>query len=245
MEILMGLKTVERIGPLLDLFTAERPEWEFGALAAELGFPRSTAHGLLSSLVSTGLLASPARGRYRLGGKIAALNSVLTDRMDIRSEASETVHRLSDDLGETVNLGVLRGKAVVYLDKVAGHQYVTVVGARVGSQVEAHRSAMGKVLLAYAPATSSGLYDAAALASAADQLELRRREAVRRQGFATDLGEIAPEIRCVAAPIRNVHGEAVAAISVSTTPMRFERRRTDLVEAVVKAAQSVRERIAF
>ncbi|WP_326837562.1 IclR family transcriptional regulator [Amycolatopsis rhabdoformis] len=240
----MGLKTVERIGPLLDLFTADRQEWELGEIAAALGIPRSTAHGLLRSLVSTGLLATPARGRYQLGTKIAALNGVLTERVDVRAEASGTIRALSEELGETVNLGVLRGNLVVYLDKVAGYQYVTVVGARVGAQVDATRSAMGKVLLAHSAPRDPSPLDVGA-GEPADLTGLHALAAIRAQGYALDLGEITPEIRCVAAPVKNATGQAVAALSISTTPMRFERRRTRLVESVVEAAAAVQERIAL
>ncbi|QRP50334.1 IclR family transcriptional regulator C-terminal domain-containing protein [Amycolatopsis sp. FDAARGOS 1241] len=49
----------------------------------------------------------------------------------------------------------------------------------------------------------------------------------------------------MSAPVRNAAGQAVAAHSISTTPMRFERRRARLVESVVEAAATVQERIAL
>lgn len=239
----MGLKTVERIGPLLDLFTAERQDWELGEIATALGLPRSTAHGLLRSLVTTGLLASPARGRYQLGSRISALNDVLSDRVDLRAEASEAIRRLSVELGETVNLGVLRGSQVVYLDKVPGHQHVTVIGARVGTQVDANRSAMGKALLAFAAPEIRSNLALTVLPGSTESTLSKTLATIRRQGFATDLGEIAPEIRCVAAPIRNSQGHAVAAISISTTVMRFDRRHTTLVDALLATAATIEKRL--
>lgn len=228
----MGLKTVERIGPLLDLFTTDRPVWELGDVAVALNAPRSTVHGLLTSLVSTGLLASPSRGLYELGDRVVAMSNVVSHRVDLRAEASYVLHGLADQFGETVNLGILRGGRVTYLDKIPGRQLVTVVGAPIGSNVEANRSAMGKVMLALGQSDSGTPESHPGLAM------------VRKQGFATDMGDVSPEVRCLSAAVKGPRGNAIAAISISTTPVRFERSKSKLVEAIVLAANAIESRLA-
>lgn len=227
----MGLKTVERIGPLLDLFTIDQQVWELGDIAAELHLPRSTVHGLLSSLVSTGLLASPARGVYELGDRVAAMNSVINQRLDVRAAATSPLHELADRFGETVNLGCLRGEKIMYLDKVAGRHAVTVLGLPVGSVIDARRSAMGKAMIAASLQTGEGA-------------QAKNLSAIRRQGFAVDMGAYSPEVRCISSPVRGPRGEAVAAISISTTPMRFERAKSAFAEAIVESARAIEHRLA-
>jgi DNA-binding IclR family transcriptional regulator len=58
-----ALQTVQKIGPVLDPFTVERPEWGASEVAAVIDIPRSKAHTLLPSLVDTGLLSVAARSR--------------------------------------------------------------------------------------------------------------------------------------------------------------------------------------
>ena len=43
------LQTITKIGPMLDLFTADRQEWGVTEAAEGLGIPRSSAHGMLTS----------------------------------------------------------------------------------------------------------------------------------------------------------------------------------------------------
>ena len=59
------LRTIDKAGAVLRLFTIERPVWNLTEIAAETGLPLSSAHSLMSSLVSAGLLRSPSGGVTR------------------------------------------------------------------------------------------------------------------------------------------------------------------------------------
>ena len=102
-----ALQTVQKIGPVLDLFTVERPEWGVSEVAGELGVPRSSAHALLASLVDIGLLQCRARGRYRIGWRVVELNQALQGTVDVKSCAAPILQALSEKLGETTHLAVL------------------------------------------------------------------------------------------------------------------------------------------
>ena len=121
---------------------------------------------------------------------------------------------------------------MVYLDKIPGRQLVTVVGAPIGSNVEANRSAMGKAMLALGRRDSQ-------IPESHPGMAL-----VRKQGFATDMGDVSPEVRCLSAAVKGSGGNAIAAISISTTPVRFERSKNKLVEAIVLAASEIESRLA-
>ena len=63
---------------------------------------------------------------------------------------------------------------------------------------------------------------------------------VNEQGYALDMGEHEPEVRCVAAPIRNHSGAAIAAMSVSGPAQRIEPMLTEgLVTEVVGVARAI------
>ncbi|MEU6201907.1 IclR family transcriptional regulator C-terminal domain-containing protein [Streptomyces sp. NPDC047061] len=74
---------------------------------------------------------------------------------------------------------------------------------------------------------------------------LRRTEAeaIRRDGVAYDLGDVSPEIRCVAAPVRDEAGTVVAALSISTTAARFAQHQYRLTERLREAAAVLSERL--
>src|SRR3954470_18408005 len=77
------LRTLSRATAVLDLFTADAPEWGPTAVSHELRIAKSQAHELLVSLALGGLLQRVGTGRYRLGWRIAALNSVLVETSDL------------------------------------------------------------------------------------------------------------------------------------------------------------------
>lgn len=245
------LQTVNKIGPILDLFTAESPEWGVSQVAEAIGAPRSTTHALLSSLVSTGLLQTRGRGRYRIGWRVLELNEVLRAGVDLRALAAAPLLELSKQLRETVQLGVLEGERVLYIDKIVGPQVLTVNGAALGTRLEAHASAIGKVMLAH--------QDRAQLERRLHTHQLRRftdrtivdpaellshLRAVAQRGYAIDDGEILLGVCCVAAPIRDEHGMVVAAISATMPETRFRTRLAEARTAVQTTAKAVSENIS-
>lgn len=245
------LQTVQKIGPVLDLFTIEHPEWGVSEVAEAIGVPRSSSHALLSSLTEVGLLQCRTRGRYRIGWRIVELSETLRGSVDIRSAAAPVLQDLVDRYGETSHLAVMERYKVLYVDKIVGTHMVNVVGARVGALLEPHCNAVGKVLLAYREPeeinrfvtdkplrriTPSTISDPRALA--------RELAATRKAGCAFDEGEAVAEVDCVAAPVHDDLGAVVAAISVTVPANRFVRTRNELKRAVIAAASEVSRRIA-
>jgi DNA-binding IclR family transcriptional regulator len=245
------LQTVQKIGPVLDLFTIDRPEWGVSEVAEAIGVPRSSAHALLSSLVETGLLQCRTRGRYRIGWRIVELSETLRGTVDVRSASAPVLQDLVDRFGETSHLAVMERYKVLYVDKIIGNHVVNVTGARIGAQLDAHCSAVGKVLLAHRDPeeirrfvtdkplrrlTPSTITNPRALAQELDT--------VRTAGCAFDLGEAVAEVHCVAAPVRDDLGAVVAAISMTVPASRFAPARNEFKRAVVAAASEVSKRIA-
>jgi DNA-binding IclR family transcriptional regulator len=245
------LQTVQKIGPVLDLFTASRPEWRAAEIAAALDAPRSSVHDLLSSLVDTGLLQCRARGRYRIGWRVVELSETLRATVDVRSCAAPILQELAHKYGETAHLAVLERDRVLYVDKVLGNHVINVSGARVGARLEPHCSAVGKVLLAQCEAeeltrhltgkplrrlTPSTIIDAAALT--------RELVSVRRAGCAFDAGETVPEVHCVAAPVRDEMGVVIAAVSITVPASRFGPARQEFTNAVLAAGNRISRAVA-
>jgi DNA-binding IclR family transcriptional regulator len=114
---------------------------------------------------------------------------------------------------------MLHGTDVVYLAKLYGHRNA-VAASRIGGRLPAHCTAVGKVLLAYDPATvekiTSGRLTALTAHSITDSNELARAlDRVRREGVATEREESRPGLGCVAAPVFGRNRLPIAALSVS------------------------------
>ncbi|MCH5643244.1 IclR family transcriptional regulator [Gordonia sp. ABSL49_1] len=241
-----ALQTVQKIGPVLDLFTVARPEWGVSEVASAIGVPRSSAHALLASLVDIGLLQCRARGRYRIGWRVVELNQTLQGTVDVRTCAAPILQSLSEKYGETTHLAIMERYRVMYVDKVLGNHVITVNGARIGAHLDAHCSAVGKALLAQCDpgeiernVTHQPLRRLTP-STITDPSELSRElRSVLRQGCAFDNGEAVAEVHCVAAPIRDDMGVVVAAMSITAPASRFIPAQQEFRRAVIAASAEV------
>lgn len=247
----VALQTITKVGPLLDLFTVDHPEWGISEAAEAIGMPRSSTHALMTSLVETGLLSSPGRGRYRLGWRIVELYETLRAGLDVRAAAASVLVKLSDKTGETTNLAVLDRGEVLYLDKVASRQQVSVHGLRPGSRLEPNCSALGKVLLAFTtPVEAERIVRSKPLKrftpktiTDPDRL-LDALEEIRRVGLAYENEEVVADVACVAAPVRDPYGGLAGAISVTVPATRMKMKRPELSKAVQAAAAEISRNLA-
>ncbi|MGW2198566.1 IclR family transcriptional regulator [Streptosporangium sp. NPDC001682] len=156
------------------------------------------------------------------------------------------------ELGETVNLAVLRSHYAVNLDQVRGPAAVTTHNW-VGQLTPLHATSSGKVLLAYLDeahrtrlVTAAGLerYTPSTITSAAalDKQLLQARE----RGYAVTVEEYEIGLNAIAAPIRSYDGEIVAAVSASGPAYRFgEDRLHELAPLVIAGARDISHRLGY
>jgi IclR family acetate operon transcriptional repressor len=228
-----GTQAVDRAAELLvRVIESDRPA-AFTALVAASGLPKSTTSRLLAALERHGLLQRDRDGAFRPGSVLARYASH-TGAADLIALAQPVLERLGDKTGETVNLAVPSGGAVEQIAQVDS-RYLLGATNWVGLRVPLHCSALGKIFLAYGAATlpagrlerctSQTITSRAALA---DNLD-----AARRAGFAIARDELEPGLIAVAAPVHDVSGAVVAALSVSGPTVRLTNDRLDEVAALL------------
>ena len=110
------MRTVNKAGQVLNLFSVERSEWGVSEAAQELRFPKSSTSGLMSALAEQGLLQRTDARRYKLGWQIMAMSRVLLETAEFRQEALRAMERLICLFGETVHLATLERDRVIYVD---------------------------------------------------------------------------------------------------------------------------------
>jgi IclR family KDG regulon transcriptional repressor len=246
------LNTVKKVGPVLDLFTAEQPEWRMTDIARALAMPKSSAHALVTTLADVGLLSVGPSGRYRLGWNLLSLAERMRASLDFKQVATPAMQALEGDVRENVLLAVLDRREVVYVERVEGtHPMVRLAGVRVGSRAPAHCTAVGKVLLAERePEEVRALLESTGMRAmtrrtitsiAALEEELKQ---VRIYGVGYDRQEIVPEVGCIAAPVYGRYGDVVAAVSLAMPWYRFERREREFIQPLKAAADAITARLA-
>lgn len=247
-----GVQSVDRAISVLEIL-AQRGEAGVSEVAAEIDVHKSTAFRLLGALEARGLVEQAGeRGKYRLGFGIVRLAGAVTERIDITQQGRAVCERLAEEIGETVNIAVLREHYAVNLYQVRGPGAVTAHNW-VGRLTPLHATSSGKILLAHRPAEERAALIAEAglkkvtphtLTSKA-KLEKNLAEA-RENGYARGLEELEVGLHAMAAPIRDRDGEVIAAISASGPSYRFtEERMHELAPLLLKGAEEISHRMGY
>jgi DNA-binding IclR family transcriptional regulator len=247
-----GVQSVDRAVSVLEIL-ARRGEAGVSEVAAEIDVHKSTAFRLLGALEARGLVEQAAeRGKYRLGFGIVRLAGAVTGRLDITQQGREVCERLSEEIGETVNIAVLQEHYAVNLYQVRGPG---AVGTHnwVGQLTPVHATSSGKILLAHLPArerdevlAASGLqkHTTRTLTTRAE-LE-KDLTGARERGYAVTLEELETGLHAMAAPIRAHRGEVIAALSSSGPAYRFtEERMHELAPLLIKGAEEISHRMGY
>jgi IclR family transcriptional regulator, acetate operon repressor len=188
--------------------------------ATALHLPLSTAYRFASQLQRAGLISRAGRGTFTIGFELLRLTASSPKMRLLADIARPHVRALAQRLKLTVHLGFIEEDMVTYM--VKEHGGGPALFTRAGTQLEAYCSAIGKVLLAALPDDelerylSSGPFIPLTSQTIADPDALRRTlMRVRAEEFGIDAEEVIENLRCVAVPIRDRHGDVVCALSVS------------------------------
>lgn len=245
-----GVQSVDRAITIMEILT-QRGEAGVTEIAAEIEVHKSTAFRLLGALEARDLVEQTEdRGKYRLGFGVVRLASSVSSRMDISRESRPVCQRLAEEIGETVNVAVLRSHYAVNVDQVRGTSLITAYNW-VGHLTPLHATSSGKVLLSHLDSRRRAeLLRATGLegftpntVTTVEALEHDLR-AIREQGYAICVEEYEIGLNAMAAPVRSLGGEVVAAVSASGPAYRFsERRIRELTPVLVEGAAEISHRL--
>jgi len=235
-----NITALQRGLELLKLFASVEGGLSAKKVGLLSGLPVSTVHRFLANLESSQFLKSDSEGVFHLGLSCITLGQAAHAQMDIRRISFPFLQELNQRTRETVHLTMRQGLTAVYVEKLDSPEPLRI-HSRIGSSVPLHCTAVGKVLLAHLLEPE--------LEKILRQLELRRFTEntvgsiqelqtqlvrVRRDGFACDLEEHEPHIRCVAAPIWNHAGQVNASLSVTGPLVRMPTTRIRQIAPLIR-----------
>jgi IclR family pca regulon transcriptional regulator len=217
-------QSLERGLAILTCFTPQRPVMGIADIADELGMSRSTTHRYMITLVELGYLEQGGSRKYRLGLRVTDLGMSALNSMSLREYARPDLEELRQETRFTVNLAILDGSEILYVDRVRGSrpgQSKIDFALHVGSRLPASCTALGKLLLAYLPdAKQEALIASLKLAKGGPNAIASKKALkaelgqISEEGLAVDDEELAAEVQAIAAPVRSSGGEVIAAVGL-------------------------------
>jgi IclR family pca regulon transcriptional regulator len=219
-------QSLERGLAILSTFQSARPLLGVSDLSREVGLSRSTTHRYIATLAGLGYLQQdPPTRKYRLGPRVLDLGFSAIHSMELREISAPHLQQLSDETGYTVNMAVLDGVDIVYVERCRSArvgQRAIDLNLHVGSRLPAYCTSMGKILLAYLPTDDrNALLDQMTLLQRGPNTLTARRallaelDHVRARGLAINNEELAYGLRSIAAPVCSEAGTVAAAINLA------------------------------
>jgi DNA-binding IclR family transcriptional regulator len=235
---------------IFDLLDRSRDGLQLRAIAEQAKLNKSTAYRFLAHLEKEGYLVRDSTGAYLLGPRLVHLGSGSTYQSTIRKVSRPILEALWRDTGETVNLAVLDGREILYLDVIESPHSFRLV-SQIGMRRPLHCTALGKAILAWQGTSfRDELLTAAKLEKLTPHSITRPSDLItelgriQRRGYALDDEEVELGAKCVAAPVLDSSGQVAAGISVSGPTIRMARTRTaHIADAVKNAALAISQHL--
>lgn len=248
-----NIRVLDRAFSVMELLSDGKPRTAL-EVSKGVGLNLSTTFRILSTLCSFNYIQRNELDKYSLGLACLELARAYQTSNDIRKVALGEMQILRDDLKETVHLAVLNKMEVVYIEKLPGLHAVGLLGSQIGGRAPAYCTGVGKALLAYqSPEMMQAYYSRHEIRrytqnTITDMSRLLDDLAqVRLNGFSIDDQEHEAEVVCVAAPIFNMDGQAVAALSVSGPNIRMDpvRENKEVIQKVIGTVSKISRQLGY
>lgn len=247
------IQSLERGFLVLEVVARSRDGITLSELSRKLDLHTSTLYHLTRTLVALGYLRTgPDDKRYRMGRGIYQIASACLDEAELSATVEPYLDRLAAATGEATHFAIWERRKALILTRREGPNALQIA-ERAGTLRPVYCTAIGKVLLSglteevydehvaeidFAPVTQNTLRDAQSL-----RLQVER---ARREGIAYDDCEFNPEVRCMAAPVRDFRGRVLGAIGFSGPVWRLSLAgMNDHISVTRSIAAEVSDHLGF
>ena len=241
-----SIKSLERAMEVFE-FLSERQGMPLTQLATELNQSPATVYRILVTLEKRGLVEFDHVAQlWHIGPRSFVIGARFIRRTNLVERARPIMRKLMEDTGETANLGVQQENSVLFLSQVETQASIRAFFPP-GTLSPMHASGIGKALLAHMDELrlntlfSKNQLERFTAFSITEPTALRAHLSdIRTRGYSMDNEEKNTGMRCIAAPVFDFNGEAIAGISVSGPTSRIEPARLEeLIAPVMNAAQDL------
>jgi DNA-binding IclR family transcriptional regulator len=215
-----------------------------------LGTAASTAHRLLSALVQRGFAVQDRERRY-CAGPVLVPQAAQVNTGLLRQLAFPVLQGLHQQLGETVQMMVLKGANILFIDGIEDAGRSLRVGMRLGVEMPAYCSAGGKALLAELSNPDvehvyrGGLTPWPTARFTSVKALKRHLATVRRLGYGTNAEETERGVHGLGVSVHAPSGTRVAALTIALPSVRFRRQDVPrYVDGLAGAKSDLERRLA-
>ncbi|KAA9028459.1 IclR family transcriptional regulator [Niallia endozanthoxylica] len=236
--------TLQNAIRLLNLFSVDDSELSVTEIANELQIAKSTAHRILISLESEGLIMkNPSSNLYRLGVSFLSLGHAITKNMKLCNHSSNILNFLQQSTGETACLMVLENN-YSYVINIKESDYPIRYSAYIGQKAPVFHSSTGLAILAFQPADVITSIIENQLIPAADLQQ--KIDFIQKNGYYVSMDEFYENVTSIAVPVRNGLGEVIASLAIAGPSERIlPRNIPSLAKTIISASEQFTKTLMF
>ncbi|WP_043527677.1 DNA-binding transcriptional regulator KdgR [Litchfieldella xinjiangensis] len=234
---------------------AEQRDIGLSELSQRAFTSKSTAYRFLQTMKELGYVSQDEESeKYSLTLKLFELGASALGNVDLVRLADAEMRKLSETTHEAIHLGALDEDRshIVYLHKYDS-QFNLCMQSRIGRRSPVYSTAMGKTLLAWMPADQardvlSSVDFVARTVHTLTSVEAVMQELpeIRDEGVAEDREEAELGVRCLAVPVFDRFGQAIAALSLSFPVVRYDaEKRAEYIRLLHEAGKHVSEGLGY
>ena len=235
---------------LLDCFWREKRPLSLTELSRMTGWPKSTVHNLLASMMDSAVVEqSPADGKYRLGLHLFEYGCTISEHWNVVKLARPHLNALVAKSGESVYLASLNADTLLIVDSAEPNN-VFRVASTVGNRLPVHCTSQGKAILAHQDANSvkrilkrAGMKSYTVDTIKSPEAYLEQLEIVRRDGLASEYEEYHNGMCSFASPIFDYEGVCTSAVGIVCF-LHSGERKAAVSEETLQALKNTAEAIS-
>lgn len=247
------MKSLRKVLDIIDA-VAERGHVGIRELSSMTGFPPTTIHRIVSTLVEGQYFKQdPVTRSYSLSFRFLELGTRVQEQFNLISIARPHLERLMAKTKESVNLAVQDGDSIVYLDHVRSTHCMLQLFTKPGARVPLYATGVGKMFLsrwnradldAYLERTERIPFAKSTLTQPGQIVEELAK--IRSVGFSVDNEEMEQGVRCVAALVYTHNRQPAAAVSISGAAMRIPPERIEYFgQSVMECTQAISYELGY
>ena len=236
-----GIQVISRAADILRLLGRETDGLSLGQIAKSVALPRSTVQRVVAALAVEGFISTEkGYGGIKLGPEILSLAQATAS--DMKDRLRPVMKRISDETGETVDLAVLDGDKMLFIDQIVGSQRLRAV-SRIGETFPLTTTANGKAALAclqreHAERLIVAEIEGRSSNSRTPDEILDEVEQIRSGALAKDENEHSDGICALGFAIKDSHGD-IFALSTPVPSARYKRLKDSLTEVLGRCLEDI------
>lgn len=235
---------------ILSLFSEDQPTVTAALVCKELKMNTATAHRFLTTLEEAGALICNQRGSYSLGFQLVELGNLA----QLSNPLAALVQPALTGLSNKLNLSAMasrftRAGVMCFATQSANRQ--VAVGIKVGTVLEPHASAQGRIWLAYMSEADQNAFFKKEHLKAFNKNTLANREhleaefrKILEQGYSCNFGEREADIGAIAVPVLSASGKLIMTLSVFGLRSLFdEETNTKVLKELKRSSEDLKSKL--